>query len=300
MQIDYELGSLAASQAGYLGYDQVVNRGMTDAAIRWRLEKKFWVPAGRGLYRVSGITGDHRALLRAAVAILPDAVASHESAAELLEIPYVPRGSATVTVHASTTHDFPDVRIHRSIDLFAHHRTETNGLTATNAARTLNDLAAVLKPGHMALVLDESLAARIAAFEEVKAVFGEVARRGRTGTALMRKLIEQRDGTELISATRLERVGKRVFDDGGLPKPVFQYPAPWKPERKIDFAWPDYCVGCECDSRRWHTRIKDFQNDRDRDNFALEHNWRIYRFTWNDFTKRPHLVVEQLRKALVA
>jgi hypothetical protein len=45
--------------------------------------------------------------------------------------------------------------------------------------------------------------------------------------------------------------------------------------------------------------VADFQNDRNRDNLALIHNWRIFRFTWQDFTTRPEFVVAQLRAAIV-
>ena len=58
------------------------------------------------------------------------------------------------------------------------------------------------------------------------------------------------------------------------------------------------CVGCECDSRRWHTRVADSQRDRERDNLLLIHGWKIFRFTWDDFTTRPHLVIAQLRVVL--
>jgi hypothetical protein len=104
----------------------------------------------------------------------------------------------------------------------------------------------------------------------------------------------------MITASRLEKMGARVFERGGLPRPVWQYPAPWDPNRRIDFAWPHVCVGCECDGRRWHSRVADFQTDRDRDNSSLSHNWRIFRFTWQDFTQRPAHVVGRLREAMAA
>lgn len=115
----------------------------------------------------------------------------------------------------------------------------------------------------------------------------------------MRELINERIGDEMVKATRMEKVGMALFERGGIPRPEWQYPAPWDPMKRIDFAWPWCCVGCEADSRRWHSRVNDFQTDRDRDNLALTHNWRIFRFTWDDFTKRPEFVLNQLRSAIV-
>jgi hypothetical protein len=265
---DYLIGGLASRQAGLVGHDQAIGIGLSEASIKYRLRRGLWNAEGRGLYRVSGISGDYKGLLRAAVAILPDATVSHESAAEIHGMSHIRRRMAVVTVHAGTTHYFPDVVIHRSIDLFPHHKMTMNDLSVTTPARTLVDMAAKISRSHMAIALDENVAAGKVAMDHVRSVFDEVARRGRDGTANLRSILSERLGSDLISASRLERVGMRVFVSGGLERPIFQYPAPWDPSRKIDFAWPHRRVGCECDSRRWHTRSNDFQVDRTRDNLA--------------------------------
>jgi hypothetical protein len=301
MKADYELVAIASSQAGYLGHDQVEAHGVSKAAVKHRVDKGLWVPVSRGLYKVEGISGDRKALLRGATAILPgQATVSHESAAEIHGIPYVTRRLSVVTVHARTTHDFPGVKIHRSLDLADDHRQMIDSLWATTPARTLNDLAAVLHPDALARALDDSVARKLVSIDDVETVFGEVARRGRTGCGVMRHLLKERIGDDMIVASRLEKLGLRVFERGGLPRPMWQYPAPWNPDRRIDFAWPHACVGCECDGRRWHTRLADFQRDRERDNLSLSHSWRIFRFTWQDFTQRSDYVIAQLRAAIGA
>ncbi|HKZ19943.1 MAG TPA: hypothetical protein VJQ57_07525 [Acidimicrobiia bacterium] len=299
MRNDYALAAIASRQAGFLGHDQVVSLGFSKAAIKHRTETGMWSVAGRGLYKVNGINASQQGLLRAATAILPgNPTVSHESAAEIHGIPYVARGLSVVTVQARTTHDFPGVEVHRSLDMLAEHRQLIDSMWTTSPERTLNDLPAVLHPSAMALALDDSLARKLILIEDVERVFNQVARRGRDGCGLMRRLLEERVGDELITASRLERLGLRVFERGGLPTPLWQYPAPWDFERRIDFAWPHVCVGCECDGRRWHSRLADFQSDRTRDNLSLTHNWRIFRYTWEDFTKRPHFVIAQLREAI--
>jgi hypothetical protein len=300
MKLDYELAALAITQAGYLSRQQVDELGVSDSAIHRRIKNGTWVAVRRGLYRVQGISGDYKALLGGAMAILPDPTISHESAAEIHGIPYIRRGKAVVTVHARTTHEFPNVFIHRSLDLLSSHRLQVDSMWVTTPARTLNDLAAVVHPNALASALDDSLARKLVEIEEVDEVFNQVARRGRTGCAVTRKLLRERLVDDLITASRLEKLGARVFEEGGLPRPVWQYPAPWDRDRRIDFAWPHACVGCECDGRRWHSRVADFQNDRDRDNSSLSHNWRIFRFTWQDFTQRPAHVVGRLREAMAA
>lgn len=300
MKADYHLAVLAAQQAGYLSRQQIDEHGLTAAAVKWRVKAGTLRVVRKGLFRVDGIGGNYRALIRGAMAILPDPTVSHESAAEIHGIPFVPRRRSVVTVHQRTTHDFPGVQVHRSLDMIEEHRQLVDSIWTTTPARTLNDLAAVLHPQALRNAMDDSLASQLVSIGEVQRVFDQVARRGRAGCGEMRKVLNERIGSELVSASRLERLGMKVFALGGLPTPIWQYPAPWDHEKRIDFAWPQLCVACECDSRRWHTRVEDFQRDRDRDNLSLVHGWRVFRFTWDDFRRRSGLVIAQLQAALAA
>ena len=292
------MGALAGSQAGYLSSQQAADHGLTPAAIRWRVEQGLWTPVRNGLYQVTGVSGDWRGLLRGAIAILPDAVISHESAAEIHGIPFVPPGRAVVTVHARTTHCYPGVTVHRSLDVLPDHIAMVDGLKVTSIARTLIDLPAVWRKGRVARAMDEMLASGRVRIEELVSVFDETARPGRTGSRVSRELLSERIGDELVSASRLERVGMDLFEQGGLPRPEWQYPAPWDPDERIDFAWPRWFAGVEGDGRRWHTRVSDFERDRRRDRLSLLHRWTILRFTWFDFTKRPEEVLAQVRQLL--
>lgn len=297
MQPDYELAVIAAGQAGYISASQA-RTYLSESAIRWRVSSGTWQFVRRGLYRIPGIASDHLGLLRAAVETLPEAIVSHESAAELHCIPFVKQGLAVVTVFARTTHQFPGVRVHRSLDLLPEHREVKAEFVTTTVARTFVDLAAVMRRKRLAAAIDETLAARLVDISEIDQVFTQVARKGRTGSAMMRQLLEERIGSELITASKLERVGMRLFERGGLPRPVWQFPAPWDPDRRIDFAWPPWLVGVEGDGRRWHSRAADFDRDRQRDRLALLEGWCILRFTWNDFVHRPDEVLGQVRAAI--
>jgi predicted transcriptional regulator of viral defense system len=298
MQRDLELGALAARQASFISSRQAAEYGLTPAAIRWRVEEQLWTRARNGLYQVNGVSGDLRGLMRGAVAILPDAAISHESAAELHGIPLVPRGNAVVTVHARTTHGYPGVTVHRSLDLATHQIVTIDDLRTTSVPRTLIDLAAVCKKGLVARAMDEMLASGRVRIEELVSVFEETARQGRTGSKTIRELLGERVGDELVSASKLEQVGMSLFDRGGIPRPEWQYPAPCNPEERIDFAWPPYLAGVEGDGRRWHTRVADFERDRRRDRLSILHRWTILRFTWFDFTKRADEVLTQVRQLL--
>ena len=98
----------------------------------------------------------------------------------------------------------------------------------------------------------------------------------------------------------LERRLLKVLADGGLPAPRRQHPLPWRLEAtgRVDLAYPAARIIIEGDGRRWHTRMRDFDVDRARDNEALNHGWRPYRFTWVQITKSPGDVCHTLRRAL--
>ncbi|MGH8874084.1 MAG: type IV toxin-antitoxin system AbiEi family antitoxin domain-containing protein [Acidimicrobiia bacterium] len=298
MDSEYTLLPVAASQAGYFTLQQALAAGFTPAMVRHRLQSERWLHVHHGLYRIQSLGDDYVGRLRAAVVALPGAVVSHQAAGVLHGFPYLEKDLACVTVHSSTTHCFPEVVVHRTRDLADHHRTVIDLLPVTTVARTVVDLAAVCHIKLVAVILDELLVQRRLQPDALNRVFHEVARRGKPGSGPLRELLVERLSDDLIHATKLERLGRDLFRSGGLPVPVWQYPAPWNDHERIDCAWPSCAVGCEFDGRRWHTRAADFERDRRRDRQAILHGWRILRFTWEDLTRRPEEVLRQVRSAL--
>ncbi len=251
------------------------------------------------MYRLF-VAADPRSLLRAAVAGLPGAVVSHESAALLHDLPHVPHGPLTVTVHSATTHVFPGVVVRRCRDLALHHVERVAGLPVTTIPRTVVDLAALYESERISRLVDELVVSSRMGWAALVETIGEVARSGKKGSALLRCLIEEVEGSGGPGATRLERRGLAVLRRGGLAAPELQMPIPWAPGRRFDAAYPLERVALEWDSRRWHTRREDFQSDRDRDREAAVHGWVILRFTWEDLRDRPDQVADQVRKVLEA
>jgi hypothetical protein len=289
---------LAARQGWLITRDQVLSCGMTDGMIRHRLRTGELTHIGRGRYRVSHTAAGFDGLLRAAVVVLPGAVVSHHAAAQLLDIPFMRRGVVSVTVDASTTHDFPDVVVHRNRDLAEHHIDDVDELPCTTVARTMVDLAGVCHPRQLQRMLDELLVQRKVTVGEVVAVLNEVARRGKPGVAALRELLNRRGDGAFATATAIEKLGLTVIRRFGLPEPELQYPIPWDADRRFDIAYPLPRVAVEWDGRRWHSREEDFERDRARDRLATVHDWRLLRFTWADLRSRPFLVAAQIGAAL--
>jgi hypothetical protein len=297
MDLDRLATRLAADQGGVLRREQALELGLTRGSIAYRVKVGRWDPVARSVYRVLSMRSlEDR--LRSAVAALPGAVVSHESAAELHAIPSVTRGRAVVTVHTRTTHDFADVQVHRSHDLSASHMTRIKGLPVTNPARTIVDLASVLGRRHVASVVDDLVTAKQLSLDDLRATADQVLRRGKPGSAALRKLLEERgDGPE-ANASRLERAGYRLLSETGLPQPRLEFPIPWDPQRRFDLAFPEARLAIEWDSRRWHTQVDAFDRDRERDRQAVRNGWRLLRYTWQDLTTRPGDIVDTVRSLL--
>lgn len=297
MLADRTLLDIAIRQGGVVRRSQAQQHGFSDRQIRHRCDTGFWNQVGPGLYRLIEVDG-HLARLKAAVAALPGAVVSHESAAELLSIPRVRRNQAVVSVHSRTTHVFPGVIVRRNHDLLDDHLVKIDGLRTTNQARTIVDLACVLSSSHVTDVVDDLASSGRLESDALAKTVGEVARRGRPGSSVLRAILEDYADGDPIPQSALERRGRCLLARAGLEPPYSEYPIPWSSGRRFDDAYPSRCVAIEWDGRRWHLRRDAFDADRQRDNEAHVNGWHVYRFTWRDLEVRPGYVVETVRSAL--
>jgi hypothetical protein len=296
MNPDRSLSLIAARQGGAIRRDQALGSGLTKGQVDRRVRDGRWTVLGHAGYRIIDMPGTLN-LVRSAVATLPDAVASHDSAAELHDLPKLRRGVAAVLVHSRTTHDFPGVTVHRCHDLRDEHIVEIDDLPVTSVSRTIVDMSRFLTVRHLEAVLGSVVADRRASVSDVQRVVDQVACKGKPGIRKLRWVLEERDSGPK-DGTPLERIGAEVLRNGGLPDPYFEYPIPWSPQRRFDAAYPRVGLAIEWDSRRWHELIEAFATDRERDRQALLHGWKVVRFTWVDVTRTPEDVVSTVRRLL--
>ena len=202
----------------------------------------------------------------------------------------------------------PRPRRHRRVDGIVHrwrpfpcdHLTTVDGIVTTRAARTLVDLAGAIHPARTERAVDHALAARLTTPTELRAVFEELAGRGRSGIALMRRLLDERDIGYIAPASELEARFLELIRTANLPAPTRQVEvgddAGWV--GRVDAAYPARRLIVELDGRRHHTQLLDLQSDRARDNRLMADGWRVVRLTWDDVTERPGPAVALVRAAL--
>lgn len=296
MQLQTTIVQLASKQGGVIRSSQAIEAGFTQRQIDWRVATGVWKRVANGGYRLIEMPGKLD-ILRSAATVLPGATVSHFSAAEFHGLWGVPRETISVTVPSKTTHRFPGVRVFRGDDLVVQHLSTIRGLQATTLERTIVDLAAAISRRRLEYVLDDLLAQGRCQIVDLRVVLDSVARRGKPGVTALRTLLDDRSVND-ENRSRLEGAGNVLLVAGRFDGYVCEFPIPWAPNRRFDVAFPARRIAIEWDSIRWHTQKRIFQSDRERDRLAIEHGWRVLRFTWHDVTTDPNGTIETIRAVL--
>ncbi|MDX1448771.1 MAG: hypothetical protein R3246_06860 [Acidimicrobiia bacterium] len=290
---------LAMTHGGTLNRAQVLDLGFTPRQIQYRVSRDIWTVVRRGVYEIAP-PRDRRDLMRTVLLTWPQSVVSHESAAQLHELPFVPASEdLVISNHSRTTHDIPGLVIRRTHDLDEWHTTTVDRIRVTTIARTVVDLAIDRTPRHIGAIVDRLVSEQRLELLELAAVLKATGRRGKPGTTTMRKVLDRRIGEDL-SASVLERRGRKLIEMAGLPTPISEFPVPWSIGRRFDDAYPVESIAIEWDSRRFHGQVAAFEADRIRDRDAAIHGWVVVRFTWEDVNRYPNRVVDTLRSLLAA
>lgn len=289
----------AMRNGGVVSHKEAIALGMSKSTLRRRVAEGVFVDLQPGLLAIPGAVDEFTLDLRAACSKL-NAVVSHESAAQLHGLDRPSFVKPTVSVPVRRSKDLAGVTVHQLTDLEPGHIVDHDGLPVTSPERTVIDLAAVLREGHLARILDNGLAAGLVDLEALQTLFGTLGRRGKPGTAVLRKLLDARGVDYMPPDGELERRLILILERAELPEPVRQFRAPWlRPVNgRVDLAYPEHNLVIEGDSRRWHLLMEAFETDRLRDNAAQLAGWRILRFTWAEITDAPERVASTVRRAL--
>lgn len=277
--------ALAERQHGPISVGQTRDLGLTRSAILHRVHSGRWEPVGGGVYRIVGAERTWTQRLHAAVlASGPAAAASHRSAAALLGIPGFDRaGPIEVVTPRPRRHRQPNCRIHRWRILPDDHLTIVEGMVTTRVSRTLIDLAGVVHPARTERAVDNCLAARTVTLGALRAAFIDLARPGRKGIALMRRLLDERSDGYVPPASELEACFVALLRSG-LPEPARQVDVGdglgWV--GRVDFAYTGARTIIELDSRRHHSSKLDVEADAVRDRRLQVAGWRVERLGWDD------------------
>lgn len=298
-QRNHAMSQLAAGQHGVVTRRQLARSGFAPRTI------DNWVASGRlerlhpAVYCVAGAPStDHRALMAAVLAAGSGCLASHRSAAWLwgLGDPPLPE----VVVPRSRRPRLHGVVVHHPLDLPKARRSVKDGIPVTNPLRTLVDLGAVCEADAVADAVERALIARLVTFRGLSAEWRRVAKPGRSGSGVLRRILDYRLLGEKPPDSVMEAKGAPLFTRSGLPKPVFQFVVTHggRHVARVDFAYPALKVAIEFDGLDAHASAAALRRDLARQNRLMAAGWLVLRFTWADVIHRPGEVADEIAAVL--
>ncbi|HSJ16940.1 MAG TPA: type IV toxin-antitoxin system AbiEi family antitoxin domain-containing protein [Solirubrobacterales bacterium] len=289
------IAKLAGRQRGLVTRGQLLDLGLTRAAIDHRLKSARLHPLHRGVYRL----GHARMLegapeLGAVLACGRNAVASHRSAGWLWRLLPRPPEEVEVTVIARDCRSRPGLRVHTLAALDRRDVRRLGDIPVTAAARTILDLAAVVPSRALELAIAEAEARRLVRRTDLLAVLARYPRR--PGGAGLRALIQADVGPALTRSEAEERF-LALVRSADLPTPEVNARLG---RHEVDFLWRDERLVVEIDGFAFHGSRRAFERDRLRDAGHVAAGYRVIRITWRQLVASPEAVVARVAAALAA
>ncbi|CAN5750801.1 hypothetical protein BH24ACT2_BH24ACT2_09250 [soil metagenome] len=292
---------LAACQHGVVARWQLRRLGVSRQAVQSRLRGPGWLAITPQVLRLVGCPKTFELGCMAGVLDAgPCACVSHQSSAVLWALPGFPPAEVHVSRSRTTTSRISRVAVvHDSRYFPPHHRAEVEGIPVTSAARTVFDLAGCLHPQRAERALDNALARKLVALELLRRVAIELFEHGRKGSALMRRLLEDRGAGYIPPASGLEARFYSVLVAAGLELPERQVDLggdTWV--GRVDYYYRRLRLIVEIDSALHHTSRLDAEADVGRDAALQAAGFRVLRITEEQLRERPWEVVALVRAAL--
>lgn len=294
---------LAEQQHSVVSRSQVRRLGGDRWLLGRRLSSGEWEAATAEVLRVVGSRRTFRQ--RCMIAVLHHGggtVVSGVTAARLWGLPGFSSPEVEVSRHlhlATSRRRGTEVVLHRPRLLPEHHRTSVQGIPVTTVARTLFDLAAHLYPGRTERALDNALTRKLVALEAVRAVTIELLEHGRTGSALMRRLLMARGARYIPPASGLEARFLAVLARAGIEAPECQVDVggeSWV--GRVDHLFRRWRIVAEIDSDLHHSSKLDRESDARRDDALRAAGFEVLRFTDEQVWEHPDEVVAEVRAAV--
>jgi very-short-patch-repair endonuclease len=294
--VDRTLAGIAERQHGVVERAQLLALGLGPRTIERRLAAGRLHRLHRGVYAVG-----HRSLtvqgrwLAAVLALGPDAVLSHRSAAALWELRPAGGRRIDVTVPGHGRHSRPRIAVHVARELPDRDRAMRAGIPVTSVARTLLDLAGVVPETQLARVFEEAERLELVDLRAVEDVC--LRGRGRRGVGTLPRVLAEQNGLLPMTRSELERHFLAICREHGLPTPRVNCPVSGF---EVDALWPRERLIVELDGYAFHRTRGAFERDRARDTALQLAGYRVLRFTHRRLQREPAEVAAALRALLAS
>lgn len=286
---------LASRQQGVIGYKQARHLGLEHHHIRWQVRVGRWKRIRPGVFVVTGSPSTWLQDLKALSLWLGDGFAlSHTTAAALYGFARFREGPLEATV-ARRVRAPPQVVLHQG-EVGWRELEAVKGLRVTSPTRTLLDLAAVVSPEDLRASCDEALRRRLTTLARLEQA---VERTSSWGVIALRKLVHEYAGGEAPTESELEARALDFLDAHDFPRPTKQRCIRvGGKRRRLDLTFEAQKVVVEVDGYATHSGLKEFEDDRRRNNSLLVKGFRVLHWTHRALRDEPGRLANELRALL--
>lgn len=291
------INRLARDQQGVIHRRQLLDEGLSYRQLEGRIDNGALIDLGHGVLAVPSAPATYLRQYKAAELAVPDAAVCGLAGAKLHDLGATRSAAPEIAVHPSSNHRCSFARVQRRRDV---QTTTVQGIRVTTVAQTLVDLAGRLRLSKLedtwtsALIRNRTTLPELQ--ERVLAAESQRLRHRGAARSMIDSLLLGTDLAESELEVLLHDLASRV---PGIPEVVRQVPLPWWKEGagRGDVGVPAWRMILEADGRSWHARLRDFDEDRMRDNAAAAHGHVVLRFTALHLRRAPEQVVELIAAA---
>ncbi len=287
------IGTLAGRQHGVVTRSQLLELGLSPAAVGRRVGSGHLRPLHRGVYLVGPIMSDRAVKMAAVLAGGPGAVLSHTSALRLWGLLRIdPPRPVHVTVPGGGRRSRKGIAFHRSVALSEDERTVVDGFVITTPGRTIADVAGMLGSREVERILAAAEREGLMTRAKLAGLPDRYPRRA--GMAVVRALLEEESGPR-YTRSEAERRCLELLRKAGLPRPHVNVPVgPYE----LDLFWPTETVAVEVDGYAHHSSRPRFEGDRRKDAWLRARGIEVIRVTWRQITRDATATAVRVGQAL--
>jgi very-short-patch-repair endonuclease len=293
--LDRALAELTGRQHGVVSIRQLEALGLGPRGAQNRAERGALHRLHRGVYAVGHrVVSSDGARIAAVLACGPGAVLSHRSAAAAWGLRATDRARHEITV-ARRRRPRADIDVRFTRRLGAEDVATLRGIPITSIARTLIDLAAVLRPDALERAVHQAEVLRLLDAGALRSAVDRAD--GRRGVGTLRRVLAEPDPGHTRS--RLEERFLALCRRERMPPPRLNAHVPLDDGHiEVDALWARARVVVELDGAAAHRTARAFEADRRRDGALVARGYIVLRLTWRRVTQEPEAVAAELRQVL--
>jgi very-short-patch-repair endonuclease len=228
-----------------------------------------------------------------------DAAVSHLTAAVLWGFDGAATTEIELTVPYERSPRHPAVRVHRTEVWPPMDRDVLHGIPITSPARTLVDIAGVLRGEALEAVVEDAFRRGLCRPAFLEWRLDDLGGKGRPGAGSLRAILAERGRDVAAAESRLEVKLWRLLVGSRLPRPVRQHRVTVGGRvLRLDFAWPSVLVALEADGFDAHGGRRAFVRDRQRLAGLSALGWRVLPVSWDQVTSEPDRLLGVLEAML--